>query len=70
MSEVVVLWENEEWYCALCFAGHETRLRLYEGARLIADQLAPAGLEAWKQASAWKTAVCQIQNKTQRAESA
>jgi hypothetical protein len=41
----------------LCFNGALAHLRLYDGVRLIGEQLVTAGLDAWKQANAWKTAL-------------
>lgn len=53
----VVLWQQDEWRCVLCFNGALAHLRLYDGVRLIGEQLVTAGLDAWKQANAWKTAL-------------
>jgi hypothetical protein len=55
----VVLWQQDTWRCVLCFKGALAHLRLYEDVRLIAEQTVTAGLDAWQQANAWKTALTQ-----------
>jgi hypothetical protein len=56
----VVLWRIGSWRCELSFAAEQTRVRLFENEVLITDQIAVAGLDAWQQANAWKTAVAQV----------
>ena len=58
----VILWEQDTWRCVLCFRGALAHLRLYDSARLIFEQpviAGIAGLDAWQQANAWKTAIVQ-----------
>ena len=57
----VVLWEQDAWRCELWFRAKDTHLRLYDGTLLVFDQIVAAGLDAFQQANAWKTAICQAQ---------
>jgi hypothetical protein len=56
----VILWQQDAWRCVLCFTGALAHLRLYDGAQLISEQPVTAGLDAWQQANAWKTAITQL----------
>jgi hypothetical protein len=54
----VILWQLDTWRCELQFSA-QIRLRLYQGFELVSDEMPETGLDALKQANAWKTAVCQ-----------
>ena len=62
----VLLWRHDEWRCELSFRGTDAWLRLYLDNQLISDRPVTAGLDAWQQAQAWKTAILQVY-KTNRA---
>ena len=44
-----------------CGSGLKTHICLYDGTLLVFDQIVAAGLDAFQQANAWKTAICQAQ---------
>jgi hypothetical protein len=56
----VILRQQDAWRCVLCFTGALAHLQLYDGAQLISQQPVTAGLDAWQQANAWKTAITQM----------